>query len=732
MLSLKEKIENELISSLNDVQKAAVTHGQGPLLILAGAGSGKTRVITSRIAWLTRLQDVPPWNIAAVTFTNKVAREMQERLNSMIGPMAESVFVRTFHSMGLYILRRYPEAAGLKSSFSVYDESARKALVKELLKSEKADPKAVRPEHVLNSFSRFREKLQGPGEVPAGKDMYSVLLEKIYPLYLERLRANNAVDFDDLIFLSAKILQNYPEILSHFRNLWKYLLIDEYQDTNHAQYTMGRLIAAEHTNILAVGDDDQSIYSWRGADITNILEFEKDYPDCRILRLEENYRSTSPILKAASSVISRNEMRRGKTLYTKKEGGEPIILKDCWNDLEEADYVISEIRNLQRKGIKNKEIAVFYRTNAQSRVFETSFRSAGIPYILVGSFRFFDRKEVKDFMAYLSLIVNPEDSAALERIINAPPRGVGEAGLEKLKNLAYKNRLSLLEALPRSDELPRFKGAQALKELYGAVQSWIMAHRSGEMTLSGLAVKVLKESGYEDFLKNDKDFEAMSRLENLQAFIAFIQETEEQQESGPEPQQMELGEFLQRVMLLTSETEPDPERQEDSVSLMTLHNAKGLEFRCVFLTGFEQGYLPHSMSLESREGLEEERRLTYVGITRAMEKLWITYARNRRLFGTNQPRLVSQFLPELGDSLKGNAVSSRQHGYEGGNQPRTGMASSKEKWKEGDRCSHAKYGEGTIISTESTPAGQKLGIRFDGEDRVRNFLTAYTPLNKII
>lgn len=735
MNQLKEKIQDELLSPLNPVQKDAVVHEHGPMLILAGAGSGKTRVITHRIAYLCRIRDVEPHRIAAVTFTNKAAQEMRERLSLLMGPMADQVLVRTFHSLGLYLLRREYLAAGLKSSFTVYDDTAQKTLIKQIIKDMKIPKGLLTPEAVLSSISRSRDALISPQDFETGGDLYRDQTRRIYMEYIKRLRENNAVDYGDLLYESVVLLEKNPEILDKYRRFWSHFLIDEYQDTNKAQYVLGKLITGQLKNIVVVGDDDQSIYSWRGADIENILNFEADYPECKILRLEENYRSTAPILHAASTVIANNSKRREKTLFTKKEGGELPEYRAFDSENEEAEFILARIRSLHDAGMAYKNMAVFYRTNAQSRGFETLFRREGIPHILVGGFRFFDRKEIRDFMAYLSVLVNPADSVSLQRIINVPPRGVGDTSVEKLQDLAYRKGTGLFEALPFSKELSRFRAADTLIKLHAFFLSWREELETGVLP-SRIAERILKESGYEESLRSEGTPESFSRLENLQEFISSMREYEEENPEG------DLSDFLQSLSLMTSGTDLG-DNLEDAVNLMTLHNAKGLEFSVVFFTGFEEGFLPHSLS-ESEGNTEEERRLVYVGITRARERLYLSGCRFRRIFGQIQPRLPSPFLNELKDSVSRMGGQSSEYSRK---PPRAGNYTSSsyrdsgrkatataggESFSVGERVFHDKYGEGEVSTVENTVAGQKLGIRFDREpERSRNFLTAYTPLRKI-
>ena len=754
MSDFRDTLEREFLDGLNPVQKEAVQHSQGPLLILAGAGSGKTRVITHRIAYLCRVQGVAPYRIAAVTFTNKAAQEMRTRLEGLIGPMAERVHIRTFHSLGLYIIRNHYELLDLKSGFSIYDSAAQKSLVKTILKEQKVSKDFIRPESIISKMEGYRDRLIGPEELPLARDPYEEAAQQVYVEYKARLKANQAVDFSDLLFESVRLLQKNDEIRDHYQQFWQHFLIDEYQDTNHGQYLLGRIIAEKHRNIVVVGDDDQSIYSWRGADITNILSFEKDYPEARILKLEENYRSTPVILKAASRVIANNSQRREKTLFTSRDSGEDVRYQVYDSEFEEARSVVSRIRTLRKQGRKLSDFAIFYRTNAQSRVYEQVLNEEGLPYVLYGGFRFFDRKEVKDLLSYLAVIVNPEDSISLERIINVPARAVGDRSVEKLQEFSYDEGISLYDAMARASELPRFRPASTLKELHSLFEHW--RAMQADQPPSAIAKAVYEQSGMKEYFSSDPDPESVSREENVGELISSIQDYESRVNPPREGQSALQSEgagtivpsnddtganvaddakpsisgFLQNVTLLTSESNPAQTEEElqDCIHLMTLHNAKGLEFPVVFLTGMEEGLLPHQFSLDDGN-IEEERRLVYVGITRAKEELYVSHARFRRAGGSVQPRMPSRFIEEIG-------LSS----YEGGPSiagatPRTGAARNpvpdrglrSATYESGQRIRHGKYGLGQIVATESTVAGQKIQIRF-ADGSVKLFLSNYTPL----
>lgn len=756
-VSLLDKIKFELLDGLNPVQKEGVIHEDGPLLIVAGAGSGKTRVITHRIAWLARIRNVSAWNIAAVTFTNKAAAEMRERLMSLMGPVSAQVCVRTFHSLGLFILSRNIEALNLKSGFSVFDSSAQNTVLKGIIKEKKLEGETFTPRNVANLINKARDRLIGPDKYEqVHQDFHSVEIAGIYREYIKRIRGMNALDFSDLLFETVRLLVREPEIRSYYQKLWKYFMIDEYQDTNHVQYTLGKLLTSDEKNIMVVGDDDQSIYSWRGADISNILDFEKDYPNARVLKLEENYRSTANILKTAASIIKNNSQRREKTLFTGSDAGENIKLHQYTDETHESREIVSKIKELKKKGTNYKDIAIFYRTNAQSRSFETALRDAGLPYVIVGDIRFYERKEIRDILAYLSVVVNPVDEISMERIINVPARGIGAGGQEKLHQLAWQKKISFLEALNFADELSRFRSAAKAKKLCGLFHSWIELHQNTEKP-SIIARRVLEESGYLNMLQKDTSPESPGRIENLFSLIASIEEYEKeieqssaivdrfdndnQKEDDLDTLKPNLTDYLQKISLYSTregETSDDNPDSDDMVFLMTLHNAKGLEFKNVFLTGVEEGILPHFMSI-SEGSDEEERRLMYVGITRARNRLFISRAARRMIQGRYQDQLPSRFINEIDPSiLEESSLTFSTHSF---SSPDAGKSTSlywKKKdsddlilWSGGDRVNHTKYGNGSILTVEQTVGGQKLEIEFDQSNSKKVFLAKYTPLTKI-
>lgn len=634
----------DLLKSLNPPQKEAVLHGEGPLLILAGAGSGKTRVITQRIAYLIRERGVRPWNIMAVTFTNKAAREMAERVARLLGG-GDLPLISTFHAACGRILRRDIHHLGFQSSFAIYDDRDSDRLLKDVIAEMDLDEKRFAVKAVSARIDDFKNRGLFPediGPIPPG-DVYNQKVVEIYAVYQERLKKCNALDFGDMMIQTVRLLKNFPEVRSHYRERFQWLLVDEYQDTNPVQYDLIRLLAGERKNLCVVGDDDQSIYSWRGADIRNILEFEKDFPGVKIVRLEQNYRSTSTILAAAGEVVKQNFGRKGKTLWTENPQGELIRYERVESDREEARFVSREIGQLKRSGVPLEEMAVFYRTNAQSRLVEEALVGSALPYHIVGGVRFYSRMEVKDILAYLRVLDNPADEVSLKRIINVPPRGIGNSTVDKVSLLATQQGNSFFDALQDAtrDGLlssgPRGKVATFIALLDNFRET------GASSSLAGLARSIMQGSGYLDRLKSSRDEDDVERLENLEQLLAAIEEfSEKNPEAG-------LSEFLEQVSLV-SDLEQGEEGQP-SVTLMTLHAAKGLEFKAVFMIGMEERLFPHARSLDDLDGMEEERRLCYVGMTRARERLYLLNARRRYLYGQEQCNPPSRFLKDIPPEL---------------------------------------------------------------------------------
>ena len=763
----QNEVKSKILDPLNKVQRQAVEHTDGPLLIIAGAGSGKTRVITHRIAYLIYNKLISPWNIAAITFTNKAAEEMRVRLKSLIGSMMPSVFVRTFHSLGLYILSRHPEALGLKAGFSIVDQKGQKHLIKTILKEEGFDQNYLDPSSVANQINKARDAMMGPKTMLKSEIGYAEDISLIYEIYIQRLRKSNSVDFSDLLYESVQLLKNDEELHGYYAQLWKHIMIDEYQDTNFAQYQLGHLLAQKHENIVVVGDDDQSIYSWRGANIKNILDFEKDYSKATVLKLEENYRSTSVILNAASSLIAKNNQRREKTLFTTNNKSEapPIYYQSYDDEAHEAANVVQQIIYYKNtKDIPLTDMAIFYRTNAQSRIFERLLRENNLAYLIVGDIRFYERKEIKDILAYLSVIVNPDDDLSLERILNVPARGVGATSMKHLKNLAKTQNITLLASISKAETIPKFRKHEKMKKLH---QLFNTCHNLSlaKVKPSEITEKLIQESGYLAALKDDTSLDATGRIENVYEFITSLKEYEAEcaknikspyannyidpfkysREDEAEEIQASLSDYLQRVSLYTDKKDDE---ESDNICLMTLHNAKGLEFKCVFLCGVEEDYIPHSLSI-AEGNLEEERRLLYVGITRAKQYLHLSYASRRSIFGILKPRMQSQFIAEIDKNVfqypeavnsNNSLAEARPSYYYGNNQTRENSfiqnkvqnkVENKESYANGERVYHKRYGKGEVQKVEAMPIGQKLTIKFEAEKETKLFLSQYTPLTKL-
>jgi len=638
-------LNDPILNDLNPPQQEAVLHGDGSLLILAGAGSGKTRVITRRIAYLIARRGVEPWRILAVTFTNKAAGEMRKRAEELLGARGLSVALGTFHATCVRILRKWHQELGLRSSFVIYDESDQLGVIKECLRSLEIGERTLTPRAAAARISRAKNELLTPGDYAAvATDFAEERTAKIYTLYQERLRASHAVDFDDLLMLTVHLLRDVPQARDYYQRLWRYVMVDEYQDTNHAQYQIVNFLAQAHGNLCVVGDDDQSIYRWRGADLHNILDFERDHPGCRVIKLEQNYRSTQTILDAAGGVVQHNRGRKGKSLWTEQRGGEPVTLFQGRDEQTEAEFVVRTVRELcarEQHGLD--DFAVFYRTNAQSRVLEDALRREVLPYVIVGGLRFYERKEIKDLVAYLRLVANPDDTQSFKRIVNVPARGIGQTTVEKLEGLAVAERVSIWEACRRIGER-KIVGPRALKALQELVTLIEEARTRLEVTsIPDLILQLLESTGYVAALKQEGTLEAESRLENLQELVAAAQEFLERSEDKS------LQAFLDSVALIA-----DLDQMAEgsgAVTLMTLHSAKGLEFPVVFMTGMEEGVFPHSRAINDQDELEEERRLCYVGMTRARQRLYLTAALSRRLFNTENFNLPSRFLDEIPSNL---------------------------------------------------------------------------------
>lgn len=715
---------------LNSEQKKAVLQTEGPVLILAGAGSGKTRVITHRIAHLVDNLEVYPESICAVTFTNKAAGEMRERVNHLLpGGIGPRVMIRTFHSLCLFILRREAKSLGFVSGFTVYDTTLQESLIKELMKNLKMDSKQVKPSAVANMISRAKDSMVSQFEYldHYDRDYFTEKIDPIYREYEKRKEERQSLDFGDLIYRTVKLFKEREDILEKYTNRWKYLMVDEYQDTNKAQYKLVRLLGSKTNNICVVGDDDQSIYSWRGADITNILSFHKDYTDSFIVKLEENYRSTPTILGAAAALIKKNSNRTDKTIFTNNPDGDKIGLQSFENESEEAESIVQTILKTKKKeNTKFMNHAVFYRTNAQSRYFEESMRRYSIPYKIFGGFKFYDRKEIKDIIAYLNVIVNPLDSTSLLRIINIPSRGIGDVTLDKMNQASIAEGVCLFEILGK-DVTGIKKGTQSkIIELKTILMELQEKEETGTLP-SQVAYELIERSGLREEMENEGTEEAISRLENINEFVNSLKDYESKTEDPS------LEEFLNQISLLTSEE--NTAELEDYVILMTVHNSKGLEFDYVYLAGMEDGTFPHSLSMESMDGTEEERRLAYVAITRAKIRLLMSFCRYTRKFGNVEPRLPSRFFEEIPSEFFDEKGEKKQYGVRKPSQSPVASRSKSDDNIErgtpgsiavGKKVRHKVYGEGKVVSVSGNGENRKVEVRFGNLEK--KFLLAYTPL----
>ena len=715
------------IKELNPAQREAVCHTEGPLLILAGAGSGKTRVLTYRIAKLLQ-SGVSPYHILAVTFTNKAAQEMKERVSGLIGPEAERIWVATFHATCARILRVDGGFLGLDRNFVIYDTQDQLIVVREVLRELNLSENNFNPRAVLATISKAKNELIGPQEYEQqAADFWSEVVRKVYPLYQKKLAQNTAVDFDDLIMQTIRLFREFPTVLAKYQERFKYILVDEYQDTNHAQYTLINLLAEKERNLCVVGDDDQSIYSFRSADIRNILDFERDYPEVKVVKLEQNYRSTKNILSAANEVIRNNHARKTKTLWTENEEGEKVTILKAADEREEAWLVAARIEQLIREeGRQFSDFALLYRTNAQSRVFEEVFIQKGLPYQVVGGLRFYERKEIRDLLSYLKLVYNPNDRVSLRRVINTPKRGIGEVTFERLIGYLDEYGYGTLEGLSRLEEAPALT-RRAINPLqtFGQFLQKMVALQA-EVGISVLAQRVMEESGYLRSLQAEGTVEAESRLENLREFLSITVEFEKESEDKS------LAAFLETVALVADVDQF--QQEQDGVILMTIHAAKGLEFPVVFLVGMEEGVFPHSRSLLDPAELEEERRLCYVGMTRACQRLFLTYAGMRTLYGTTQFSVASRFLQEIPKHLlcwPGEDEKKDFNRRPVSAPPAAPKARSVPvDFNPGDKISHRKWGIGTIITVQGSGEEASAKVAFPGLG-IKELLLALAPIEKV-
>jgi DNA helicase-2/ATP-dependent DNA helicase PcrA len=709
---------DQYLADLNETQRQAVLAIEGPLLVIAGAGSGKTRVLTYRVAHLIRACGVKPNEILAITFTNKAAAEMRSRLDALLERQARPIWIMTFHAACGRILRAESARLGYRSNFTIYDQADQVRLVKACLEELERDPKRFVPRGVHAAISNAKNELVSPAMYRERvASFFDQTVAEVYELYQGRLFGSNAVDFDDLLMLTVDVLERFPEARERWQRAFRYVLVDEYQDTNHAQYRLLQLLAQKHRNLCAVGDQDQSIFSWRGADMRNITEFETDFPGTHVVTLEQNYRSTNTILRAANHVIAHNTERKEKSLWSELGEGDPVRVLETEDEHAEARYVAAQIARLVEEGYNGAEIAVFYRTNAQSRVLEDVLVRQDVAYQVIGGPRFYERAEVKDLIAYLQVLDNPSDAVSLQRIANRPRRGIGDTTLGRLAAHADAVGVTLFEALDRAEEAgvagAPLRNVQALWRLLQTLQA-----AARELTVPELVERVLEESGYLDALESERTIEAQGRMENLRELVGVAGEY---QASAAEPS---LSNFLQEISLYSDQDEL--RERESLVTLMTLHNAKGLEFKAVFMIGMEEGIFPHSRSIEE-QSLEEERRLAYVGMTRAQERLTLTHATTRSLYGNRSYNLPSRFLDELpAEGVERERLRPASWASYGAKSfaPRDDLP----ELATGDNVRHGTLGEGVVLRVE---AGGVVTVRFEQDGAERRLMLEYAPLERI-
>ena len=746
---------DNILYKLNPAQKEAVLHKSGPLLVMAGAGSGKTRVLTSRIAWLLS-SGIAPWRILAITFTNKAAAEMKERVAGMVGIEAlRDIWLSTFHSFCARFLRYEIEnIANYSRNFVIYDTGECQTLIKNCLKEMNLDEKRFTPNGVLSIISNAKNTLICADEFAGNADnFYAAKISEIYRLYQQKLRSNNALDFDDLIMLAVRLLETNETIRTKYQNRFEHIMIDEYQDTNGAQYKLAKLLSSVHKNIFVVGDIDQSIYGWRGADIKNILDFESDYPQSKVIKLEQNYRSTQNILDAANAVIENNRARRSKKLWTQNGSGQPISCYKAFNEQEEARYVVDTIYKLNAVyNTSYGHMAVLYRTNAQSRAIEETLMKIGIPYTMVGGLKFYDRKEIKDILAYMKVIFNPNDTLSLLRIINVPRRGIGQTTIERLLEYSETTGVPLFDAVSNPEAVSRLgkKACKQLEELAELIFNFISC-QSTEPIVS-LVEKIMTDTGYLASLEAEGTAEAQTRIENLKELLSVAQEVAAQPDTGTDEIESSLEKFLTHVSLVADID--SFEAVDGRVTLMTLHSAKGLEFQTVFLIGMEEGIFPHVRTLGNEDEIEEERRLCYVGMTRARQALYLTYADSRMLYGNIVSYQASRFLSEMPEELiehfpapkksygtigfveKSNRIYNTKNvseriSFKEAPSPDSAKISIKEtNWKVGEKIYHAKWGNGTVIEIKGTGEAGELGIAFPGIG-IKKLLASAAPISRV-
>ena len=757
---------NPLLNGMNDRQAEAVQTTEGPLLIMAGAGSGKTRVLTHRIAYLIDEKMVNPWNILAITFTNKAAREMKERA-ATLNPATQDCLIATFHSMCVRILRREADHIGYNRNFTIVDPGEQRTLMKRILKNLNLDPKKWNERAILGTISNAKNDLiDEVAYANMAGDMYTEIVAKCYTAYQKELRQSEAMDFDDLIMLTLRLFDKNPDVLTYYQQRYQYIHVDEYQDTNHAQYQLVKLLASRFKNICVVGDADQSIYGWRGADMQNILDFEKDYPEAKVVLLEENYRSTKTILQAANEVIRNNRNRRPKNLWTQNEDGEEIVYYRANDEQDEALFVARTIDQLSREGYSHKDFAVLYRTNAQSRTVEEALLKANIPYTMVGGTKFYSRKEIRDVISYLNLIANPSDNISYERVVNEPKRGVGPGTVDKIRNFASSQEISLLDASANIMLSPvKGKAAQAVYEFANLILD--LRDRLDDYSVTELVELVLKKTGYSAALAAQATLESQARIENIEEFLSVTKNFDENPDNPADETGLDkLSRFLNDLALIADTDDGDQESSE--VTLMTLHAAKGLEFPVVFLVGMEENVFPLSRASEDEDELEEERRLAYVGITRAEKILYLTNANSRLLYGRTNYNQPTRFLREISSDLLNYqglarpANSSFKVSYTNSDTSKFGQGMSLAQalqerkrqaapssistgslpfgkssqpsnpevaWAIGDIAHHKKWGDGTVLAVSGSGNSQELKINFP-EVGLKKVLASIAPIEK--
>jgi DNA helicase-2/ATP-dependent DNA helicase PcrA len=715
----RRKVAEGLLDDLNPPQREAVTHGGGPLLVLAGAGSGKTRVLTRRVAHLVATEAAKPSEVIAITFTNKAAEEMRGRVEQLVGGLVRLMWVMTFHSACARILRAEAKQLGYTSRFSIYDEADSLRLIRRCLDELSIDPKRFAPRAIKARISSAKNQLKDAGAYRAQVgSFFEQTVADVYDLYERRIHGMNALDFDDLLFRTVNVFELFPEVLERYQRTFRWLLVDEYQDTNHAQYRLLQLLAGAERNVCVVGDDDQSIYSFRGADIRNILDFERDFPGTTVIRLEQNYRSTQTILSTANAVVANNRGRKPKELWTELGAGDPVHVRELEDEHAEARYVASEIEQLSDDGTPRRHVAVFYRTNAQSRVLEDTLVRFGVSYQVIGGTKFYERSEIKDALAYLTLLVNPQDTVSFSRVVNSPKRGIGQTSQARILSHANTTGMSVWDVATVPEDVPGL-GAAAVKATDRFMSVMERLRELAEHTSVGdLLESVLHETGYVEALEAERTIEAQGRLENLQELVGVGREFDSSWEG--ETGLAGLAEFLQQLSLYS---EQDALRdEEDLVTLMTLHNAKGLEYPVVFMIGCEEGVFPHSRSIEEGN-LEEERRLCYVGITRARRQLYITYAKTRSLFGARSYNMRSRFIEEIPLELTDATVLPEPASWQDSGQPQDAPI----PFRVGDDVVHATFGEGVVLAVEE---GGIVLVRFASNGSERRLTVDYAPLKR--